>query len=70
MTDWQTRSFWLNHQGYEPGEQLDGDETTDIVIVGGGFTGLWSAICLKDADPSIDVTVLGPSPTGPVVAGS
>ena len=29
-----------------------------MVIVGGGYTGLWSAICLKDADPSIDVVVL------------
>ena len=58
MTDWQTRSFWLNHRAYEPGPPLDGDETADVVIIGGGFTGLWSAICLKEADPSIDVVVL------------
>lgn len=58
MGDWKTRSFWLEHRDYSPGERLDGDQTADVVIVGGGFTGLWSAICLKDADPSIDVTVL------------
>ncbi|MCZ7530201.1 MAG: FAD-binding oxidoreductase [Acidimicrobiia bacterium] len=58
MGDWKTRSFWLEQGDYTPGERLDGDETADVVIVGGGFTGLWSAICLKEADPSIEVTVL------------
>lgn len=57
-SDWKTRSFWLEHRDYEPGPRLDGDEQADVVIVGGGFTGLWSAICLKDADSSIDVVVL------------
>src|ERR1035441_6635126 len=56
--DWKTRSFWLEHRDYEPGSRLEGDEQTDVVIIGGGYTGLWSAICLKDADPSIDVIVL------------
>jgi glycine/D-amino acid oxidase-like deaminating enzyme len=56
--DWKTRSFWLEHRDYEPGSRLEGDEQTDVVIIGGGYTGLWSSICLKDADPSIDVTVL------------
>jgi glycine/D-amino acid oxidase-like deaminating enzyme len=58
LGDWKTRSFWMDHSDYEPGGQLEGDEHADIAIVGAGFTGLWSAICLKDADPAIDVTVL------------
>jgi 2-polyprenyl-6-methoxyphenol hydroxylase-like FAD-dependent oxidoreductase len=58
MGDWKTRSYWLEHADYEPGARLDGDEQADVVIIGGGYTGLWSAICLKDADPSIDVVVL------------
>lgn len=58
MADWQTRSFWLEHRPYSPGDRLDGDLTADIAIVGGGFSGLWSAIMLKDADPSLDVVVV------------
>jgi len=57
MGDWQTRSFWLARRPYEPGPRLEGDQVTDIVIVGGGFTGLWSAILLKEADPAVDVVV-------------
>jgi glycine/D-amino acid oxidase-like deaminating enzyme len=30
----------------------------DVAIVGGGFTGLWAAIALLDADPSLSVAVL------------
>jgi len=58
VSDWQTRSFWLGHRPYEPGDRIDGDQTTDVVVAGGGFTGLWTAIQLKEADPSIDVVVL------------
>lgn len=58
MSDWKTRSFWLDHRDYDPGTRLDGDTRADVVIVGGGFTGLWSAILLKEADPALDVVVL------------
>lgn len=58
MSDWRTRSFWLAQGSYELCAPLDASTTCDIVIVGGGFTGLWSAILLKDADPSVDVVVL------------
>jgi glycine/D-amino acid oxidase-like deaminating enzyme len=30
----------------------------DVVVVGAGFTGLWTALALTDTDPSIRVTVL------------
>ena len=58
MGDWQTRSFWMSRRAYEPGPRLDGDRAADVVIVGAGFTGLWSAIQLTEADPAIDVIVL------------
>ena len=39
-------------------ERLDGDRTADICIVGGGFTGLWTAFELKTRNPSLDVVLI------------
>jgi glycine/D-amino acid oxidase-like deaminating enzyme len=37
---------------------LDGSTTADVCIVGGGYTGLWTALELKARDPGLDVVVL------------
>ena len=37
---------------------LDGPTTADLVVVGGGFTGLWTALCAIEADPGRTVVVL------------
>src|SRR5918992_1742090 len=54
------RSLWLDGvvQGLAPREQLSGDHTCDVAIVGAGFGGLWTAYYLKKADPSLRVTVV------------
>lgn len=56
-------SLWLQEaQITEPdlttGEPLNGSHTTDVCIVGGGYTGLWTALRIKELDPSVSVTVL------------
>ena len=48
---------WLD--GAPPSQApLRGDRRADVVIVGAGFTGLWTALALTDRDPSLDVVVL------------
>lgn len=39
-------------------QPLDGDVSCDVAIVGGGYTGLWTALRLKEAEPSLRVVVL------------
>lgn len=40
------------------GTPLAGDATADVVIVGGGYTGLWTAYYLARMDPTLRITVL------------
>jgi glycine/D-amino acid oxidase-like deaminating enzyme len=53
-------SWWHESAGYEwaPRPSLPGDRDADIVVVGAGFTGLWTAYYLARADPSLRVVVL------------
>jgi glycine/D-amino acid oxidase-like deaminating enzyme len=52
-------SFWLDQLEFRrPRAALTQDRDADVCIVGGGFTGLWSAYELCRADPSLEVVVL------------
>ncbi|MFJ9829041.1 NAD(P)/FAD-dependent oxidoreductase [Streptomyces sp. NPDC101160] len=52
-------SFWYAQEGAPaPREPLPGDGTADVCIVGGGYTGLWTAYYLKKAVPFLNITVL------------
>ncbi|HEY5832451.1 NAD(P)/FAD-dependent oxidoreductase [Streptomyces sp.] len=52
-------SFWYAGIGVPvPREPLPGDADADVVIVGGGYTGLWTAYYLKQAVPFLRITVL------------
>jgi glycine/D-amino acid oxidase-like deaminating enzyme len=42
----------------EPTRPLDGDTTADVVIVGGGYLGMWTAWQLKELEPGLDVLLL------------
>ncbi len=41
-----------------PAPPLDGDVEADVAIVGGGYTGLWTALALKEREPRLRVVVL------------
>ena len=52
-------SFWYADIGMptrRPG--LDGDTSADVAIIGAGYTGLWAAYYLKQAQPSLNVLVI------------
>ncbi len=54
------RSFWLEEAlvGEEPAPPVAGDLRADVCIVGGGYTGLWTALALKEAEPALDVALV------------
>jgi len=62
--DIQRRCWWISeamaHPEFvgEPAPALIGDTTADVMVIGGGLTGLWAAWHLKQAQPGIDVVVL------------
>ena len=58
------RSWWLRDAlavpelAGDPAPPLSADTTADVMVVGGGYTGLWTAWFLKELDPGVDVVVL------------
>ncbi|MEO7071269.1 MAG: FAD-dependent oxidoreductase [Nostocoides sp.] len=51
--------FWLEDAPAPPaGEALSGRQTADLAVVGGGYTGLWTAIRAKERDPGRRVVLL------------
>jgi glycine/D-amino acid oxidase-like deaminating enzyme len=51
--------FWLEDPGKpEPLPALVGDEHCDLLVVGGGYCGLWTALTAKERDPSQDVVLV------------
>jgi glycine/D-amino acid oxidase-like deaminating enzyme len=53
-------SFWFEELGGRPPLRtaLPASRSADVVIVGAGYTGLWTAYYLKKADPSLDIVIL------------
>jgi glycine/D-amino acid oxidase-like deaminating enzyme len=62
LTPGAQRSWWLREAlADDPGAEcppLGRDLTADVVIVGGGFTGLWTAYFLTERNPKLGVVVL------------
>ncbi len=52
-------SFWLDDPGAPPpAAALVGRTSADLTVVGGGYTGLWSALTAKERCPDRDVVLL------------
>lgn len=51
--------YWLDEAGTpEPAVALEGNRDADVVVIGGGFTGLWAAWHLKQLQPEARVVLL------------
>ena len=67
-------SWWLEQAlaaegNPSPAPALSADATADVAIVGGGYTGLWTALALRERAPELRVTLLeaeicGDGPSG------
>jgi glycine/D-amino acid oxidase-like deaminating enzyme len=70
VTAAKPKSFWLDQPDAPPGrEPLRGDLTCDLAVIGGGFTGLWTALLAKQANPGRSVVVVEGSRVGWAASG-
>lgn len=59
--------FWLDDPARpSPEPQLTNDLSTDLLVIGAGYTGLWTALLAREQDPSREVVLLeaGEAATG------
>ncbi|GAA1105863.1 NAD(P)/FAD-dependent oxidoreductase [Nocardiopsis composta] len=66
--------FWLDPGVHgaavpEPADPLRGEAAADLAVVGGGYSGLWAALCAKERDPDRDVVLLEARTAGWAASG-
>ncbi len=70
LADAEPTSFWLSDASRpEPGPALVGDQQADLVVVGGGYSGLWTALLAKEDDPARDVVLVEAAEVGWAASG-
>jgi glycine/D-amino acid oxidase-like deaminating enzyme len=69
LRDSRPAVFWLDGLERPARPTLVGEQRADLVIVGGGYTGLWTAIRAKERDPQRTVVVLESHEVGWAASG-
>ena len=65
LADVKHMPFWMDDpMRPEPVPALTANIKADLVVIGAGFTGLWTALIAKQADPNRDVVLLEAGETG------
>lgn len=55
------RPFWIEQALFNDGDlapALQGAQRADVCIIGGGYTGLWTAIQARQQAPSLDIAII------------
>jgi len=70
LADASPTPYWLDTRD-RPGalEALAGRASADLVVVGGGYSGLWTALLAKERDPGRDVVLLEANRIGWAASG-
>ena len=63
--------WWLDSDPLEPESHpaLIGEDGADLIVIGAGYSGLWTALLSKERDPERDVVVLEMHETGAGASG-
>ena len=70
LADARPSVFWLDDPARPtPLPRLVGPDSADLAVVGGGYTGLWSAIRAKEREPGLDVVLLEAGHCGDQASG-
>src|SRR5487761_1937673 len=71
LADVQPELWWLDSDPLEPAPHsaLIGDIGADLCVVGGGYTGLWTALLAKEREPTREVVILEQYETGAGASG-
>ncbi|MGW0769654.1 NAD(P)/FAD-dependent oxidoreductase [Streptomyces sp. NPDC002676] len=70
LTDAQPTPFWLDDpRRPRATPALVGGTACDLLVVGGGYTGLWTALVAKERDPSVDVLLIEADEVGAAASG-
>ncbi|MBA3020359.1 FAD-binding oxidoreductase [Propionicimonas sp.] len=69
LRDSRPAVFWLDGLERPARPTLTGGQRADLVVVGGGYTGLWTAVRAKERDPDRSVIVLEAHEVGWAASG-
>ncbi|MET9851614.1 FAD-dependent oxidoreductase [Streptomyces sp. NPDC006450] len=70
LRDAEPRPFWLDDpRRPQATPALVGAASCDLLVVGGGYTGLWTALLAKERDPSADVVLIEADEAGGAASG-